>query len=98
MYMRMKQQSLIPCVQHAEEPDLRSEMARISSYFEQRLGACTKQQVEDDLLVLQCNGSQFTRYCEHGMHVARGQQLPFPRLEPALACVALALRAVPVPA
>ena len=39
MDMRMKQQSLIPCVQHAEEPDLRSEMARISSHFEQRLGS-----------------------------------------------------------
>ena len=31
MDMRMKQQSLIPCVQHAEEPDLRSEMARIKT-------------------------------------------------------------------
>jgi len=29
----MKQQSLIPGVQHAEEPDLRSEMARIGSHI-----------------------------------------------------------------
>ncbi len=48
-------------------------------------------------LFCNANRSQFTRHCEHGMHVARRQQLPFPRLKPAQARVALALRAVPVP-
>ena len=40
-----------------------------------------------------CNATeQFTRHCEHSMHVARGQQFPLPRLEPAQSGVALALR------
>lgn len=63
MDMRMKQQPLIPSVQYAEESDLCPEVPRIGGHFEQRLCTCTKQEVEDDLLVLQCNRIQFTRYC-----------------------------------
>ena len=51
------------------------------------------------------SGQATTRSCdrngyedEHGMHVARRQQFPLPRLDPAQSGVTLALRAVPVSA
>ena len=78
MDMRVKLQSLVPGVQHAEEADLRSQMARIAGYLEQRLRAGMKQQVENDLLVLQSQRRQFARQSEDGMHVACGQQFPLP--------------------
>ena len=55
-----------------------------------------KQQVVDQPFVLQCERSQFPRQGEDDVHVAGGQQLPFPRLEPAQAGVALAPWAMPV--
>jgi hypothetical protein len=61
MSMRVKLQSLVPGVQHGEEADLRSQMARIAGYLEERLRAGMKQQVEDNLLVLQSQRRQFTR-------------------------------------
>ena len=94
--MRVEQQSLIPGMQHAEEADLGSEMAWIAGHLEQCLGTCMEQQVKDELLVLQCNRSQFAWQREYSVHVARGQQFCFPRLEPAQAGVALALRAMPI--
>ena len=57
-----------------------------------------KQQVVDQPFVLQCERSQFPRQGEDDVHIAGGQQLPFPRLEPAQAGVALALGAMPVAA
>jgi hypothetical protein len=57
-----------------------------------------KQQVEDNLLVLQSQRRQFTRKSEDGVHVSCGQQFPLPRSEPAQAGVALALGAMPVAA
>ena len=52
MHMGMKKQSLIPGVQYAEEPDLGAKVPRIAGHFDQRLGTCAKQQVEDDLRAL----------------------------------------------
>ena len=96
--MRVKLQLLIPGVQHAEEADLRAQMTWVAGHFEQRLRTGMKQQVEDYLLVLQCHRRQFTWQSEYRVHVARGQQFPLPRREPAQAGVALALRAMPAPA
>ena len=96
--MRMKLQALIPRVQHAEEADLRAQMPWVAGHLEQRLRTGMKQQVEDHLLVLQRQRRQFARQREYRMHVARGQQFPFPRREPAQAGVALALRAMPIAA
>jgi len=96
--MRMMLQSLVPGVQHAEEADLGSKVSRIASYLQQCGGTGAKQQSIDQPLVLECEWCQFTRQREHGMDVARGQQLAFALLEPADAGVALALRAVPVTA
>jgi hypothetical protein len=55
MDVRVKLQALIPSVQHAEKADLGTEVARIASNLQQYLCAGAKQQVEDDLLVLECH-------------------------------------------
>ena len=89
--MGMKLQSLVPGMEHAEEADLGAEMAGIASDLQQGFGAGVKQQVVDQPLVLQCERSQFPRQGEDDVDIAGGQQLPFPRLEPAQAGVALAL-------
>ena len=96
--MRMMLQSLVPGMEHAEEADLGSKVPGIACDLQQSFGAGVKQQVVDQSLVLQCERSKFPRECEDGMHVARGQQFAFPRLEPAQAGVALAPWAMAVSA
>ena len=96
--MGMKLEALIPTVQHAEETDLGTEMPGIARDLKQGLGAGMEEQVVNQPLVLQGERGQFPRQGENCMHIAGGQQLPFPRLEPAHACVALASWAMPIPA
>ena len=96
--MRMKLQALVPAMEHAEETDLGTEMPWIAGDFKQSLCTGVEEQVVDEPLVLQCEGSQFPRQREDGMYVASGQKLAFARLEPASARVALTPRAVPVSA
>src|ERR1700730_5632100 len=96
--MRMMLQSLIPGMEHAEEADLCAQVAGIAGDLQESFAAGVKQQVIDQSLVLQCERSEFPRECEDDMDIAGGQQLSFPRLEPAQAGVALAPWAVPVAA
>src|SRR5258708_23309788 len=85
-------------MEHAEETDLGSEVAWIEGDRPQSCRTGVKQQVVDQPFILQCERSQFPRQGEDDVHVAGGQQLPFPRLEPAQAGVALTLGAGPVSA
>ena len=94
--MGMMLQSLVPGMEHAEEADLGSKMPGIASDLQQSCSTGVKQQVIDQPFILQCERSQFPRQGEDDVHVAGGQQLPFPRLKPALAGVALASGAMPV--
>src|ERR1035441_8332546 len=96
--MGMMLQSLIPGMEHAEETDLGTQMTRIAGDLQQSCSTGVKQQVIDQSLVLQCQRSQFPRQGEDDVHVTGGQQLSFPRLEPAQAGIALTLGAVPVSA
>ena len=96
--MGMMLQSLVPGMEHAEEADLGSEVARIAGDLQQGCSTGVKQQVIDQPFILQGERSQFPRHGEDDVHVTGGQQLPFPRLEPAQAGVALTLGAVPVSA
>jgi len=66
-----------------------SEMTGIAGCLQQRLSAGVKQQVEEELLVLEGYRRQFARQGEDRVYVARGQQFGFPRPEPAQAGVAL---------
>src|SRR5271166_4715563 len=72
MDMGMKLEPLIPGVEHAEETDLSAQMSGIASHFEQGGGAGAKQQVVDELLVLQGKLCQFPRQSENDMHVGSG--------------------------
>jgi hypothetical protein len=96
--MGMKLQALIPTVQHAEETDLGTKMPGIVSDLKQGLSAGMEEQVVNEPLVLQGERGQLPRQRENCMDIAGGQKLPFPRLEPAHACVALASWAMPIPA
>src|SRR5258708_30225159 len=96
--MGMMLQPLVPGMEHAEEADLRAEVTRIASDLQQGCSTGVKQQVVDQPFILQCEWSQFPWQGEDHVHVAGGQQLSFPRLEPAQAGVALTLGAVPVSA
>ena len=96
--MRMKLQALSPTVEHAEEADLGTEVSRIAGDLKQGLGAGMEEQVVDEPFVLQRERGQFPRQSEHGMDVARGQQFPLARLEPASARVALASWAMAISA
>ena len=68
------------------------------SDFEKGLGTGAKQEIVDDLLVLQDQRGQMTRKREDHMDVARREQLLAARCEPAVASPGLTLRAVPVAA
>jgi len=94
----MMLQSLIPGMEHAEEADLCAKVAGIAGDLQQGFGAGVKQQVVDQSLVLQCEGSEFSRECEDDVDIVGGQQFLFPCLEPAQAGVALAPWAMPVAA
>ena len=96
--MGMMLQFLIPGVQDAEKSDLSAEMLGVSGDLDQRLGAAAEQQAIHYLLVLQSQRRQFVGERENDVRVRRGQQLGTPRVEPAVARVALALRAMPVAA
>src|ERR1035438_3181665 len=96
--MGMMLQSLVPGMEHAEESDLRAEVTRVVGDLQQSCSASVKQQVIDQPFILQCQRREFPRECEHDVDIVSGQQFPFPCLEPAQACIALTLGAVPVSA
>ena len=98
MDMGMSLQLLTPSMQHAEEPDLRPEMLGIASDFEQGFGTGTKEQAVEEFLVLQGEGRQPMRKGEDEVGVRGGQDFPAARLDPTVAGVGLALRAVSIAA
>jgi len=83
-------------VQHAEEADFCTEMLGIASDFEKGFRTRAKQEIVDDLLVLQNQRSQMTGKREDHMHVRRGEQFLATCCEPAVASPSLTLWAVPV--
>ena len=88
VHMGMMLQSLVPGVEHAEEADLGSKMPGIAGDLQQSRSTSVKQQVIDQPFILQGERSQFPWQGEDDVHVAGGQQLSFPRLEPVPAGVA----------
>src|SRR5947209_1896297 len=61
MHMRVKFEFLTPAVQHAEEADFRAEMLGIACDFQKGFRTGAKQEIVDDLLVLQDQRGQMTR-------------------------------------
>jgi hypothetical protein len=98
MYMRVKFEFLSPTVQHAEEADFSTEMLGIARDFQKSFRTGAKQEIADDLLVLQDQWSQPVGQREDNMDVTRWEKLLAPRCEPAIASSCLTLRAVPISA
>jgi hypothetical protein len=55
-------------MEHAEEADLRAEVAGIASDLKQGCGTGLEEQVVDDALVLERKWSEFTRQGEDEVH------------------------------
>ena len=98
MNMRMVLQLLIPGMENAEETNLGPEVPGICGDLDQSLGAGAEEQSIDHFLVLKGQRRQLMRKREYHMSVGSGQQFGPSRFEPAVARLALALRAVPVAA
>src|SRR5713101_9309217 len=96
--MRVEPEFLIPGMENAEEADLGTEVFRIASDFQKRLRTGAKQEIVDDLLVLQGQWRQPLGKGEDHMDVAGREKLLATRCEPAVASPRLTLWAVPVAA
>jgi hypothetical protein len=94
----MMLQLLVPGVQDAEETDLGAEVFWVGGDFDQCFGATAEKQAVEHFLVLQGERRQLVRESEDDVGIARRQQFGATRGQPSLACLALALRAVPVAA
>ncbi len=94
--VRVKQQLLIPGVQHAEESNLRAEVFGIARHREQSLRGRAKQQIIDFTFVSQGERRKLVGQRENDMRVAGRQQFAAARGKPAIARIGLALGAVPV--
>jgi hypothetical protein len=89
---------LTPGVQNAEEADLRAEMSGIASDFEKCFRTGAKQEIIEDLSVLQGQWSQPLRKGEDHMDVARREKFSSACCDPPFPGRGLTLRAVPVSA
>ncbi len=98
MDMGMKQEFLVPGVEHAEEADLGPEMGGVARDFQQSFGAGPEQQTVDEFPVLEGDRSQLWRQGEDDVGVGRGQQFPATRCDAAFTRPGLTLRAVPIAA
>jgi hypothetical protein len=94
--VRVHFEFLSPAVQHAEEADFRAEMLGIACDFQKGFRTGAKQEIVDDLLVLQDQWSQPVGQCEDNMDVARREKLLATCCEPAIASSCLTLGAVPI--
>jgi hypothetical protein len=82
MYMRMKFELLTPSMQDNEEANFCTEMLGVAGDLEKRFGTGAKQEIVDDLLVLQSQRGQLARQREDHMHVLRRKKFPVTLLEP----------------
>ena len=98
MNMRMNFEFLAPGMQHAEEANFRAEVLRITSHFEECFRTGTEQEIVEDFLVLQNQGSQAAGECEDHVQIARRKQLSSTRSDPAVPSSGLTLRAVAISA
>src|ERR1700739_1075487 len=98
MDMWVGRESLTPRVQHAEEADFCTEMLGIAGHFEESFRTGAKQEIVEDLLVLQHQWSQVTREREDHMDVTRRKKFPATLFQPTFPGTCLTLRAVPISA
>src|ERR1700686_1702974 len=85
-------------MQYAEEANLRAEVLRITSHFEESFRTGTEQESVEDLLVLQHQRSQPMGQCEDQVQIAGRKQLSSTRSDPAIPSSSLTLRAMAIAA
>ena len=98
MYVGMQQQILSPGVQDGNDADLSTEAFGVRRHFQQRGGSGGEQQVVKATRVLERQHVEFMRNTEDDMEVCRRQDFLFASSQPTLACLCLALGAMPVTA
>ena len=98
MNVRVKIELLAPTMQDTEKTDLGTEVFWVASDFEKGFRAGTKQQIVEDLFILQHHRSQATGQSEDHVQVAGGEQFSLTRSDPAVPSGSLTLRAVPISA
>src|ERR1700688_358925 len=96
MHMWVKFEFLTPGMQHAEEADFCAKMLGIAGHFEESFCTGAKQEIVDDLLVLQDQRSQMTRKREDNMDVLRRKKFSATLFQPTFASSCLTLRAVAI--
>src|SRR5277367_6141042 len=72
--MGMMLKVLSPGMQHAEQPEVGSQVLGVASNFKERRGTGAEEQVVEQPLVLQHQGGQFMGQREHDVEVGHGQQ------------------------
>jgi hypothetical protein len=98
MNMWVGREFLTPGMQNTEEADFCTEVFGIAGHFEKSFRTGAKQEIVEDLLVLQDQRGQMTRKREDYMDVARWEKLLATCCEPAIASSCLTLRAVSISA
>jgi hypothetical protein len=98
MDMGMNFEFLTPSVQHAEETNLCTEVSRITRNFLKCFRAGAKQEIVEDLLVLQNQWRQTVGQCEDDVQVARRKEFSSTRRNPAFPSGDLTLRAMAISA
>ena len=98
MDMGMNFEFLTPRVQYAEEANFRTEVSGITRNFLKCFGTGAKQEIVEDLLVLQNQWPQAVGQCENDVHVAGRKKFSSTRSDPALPSGDLTLRAVAIAA
>src|SRR5262249_31412838 len=96
--MGMQQKVLSPGVQNAEHANLGAQVFGIGCYLEQGLSAGGEQQIVEQTWVVQGQHIQLVGHAEHDMEVVGRQKFSFSCLQPALACLRLALGATSISA
>jgi len=85
-------------MQHTEETNLCTEVSGIASDFEKCFRAGAKQEIVEDLLVLQDQWRQPVGQCEDDMEVACREKFSSTRSDPPFPSTRLTLGAVPISA
>ncbi len=98
MDLRGESEFLIPGMQNAAEADLGAEVLGIAGNFQKRLRTGAKQEIVEDLLVLQGQWRQLPRKREDHMHIARREKFSPASGDPAFPGGGLTFRTVPVTA
>lgn len=91
-------QVLPPSVKNRDESNDGSEMPVVGGDRPQRFCGRLKQDVVDGALILEGDGSDLIRHCEHHVKIWDGKQISLTMLEPLRPCERLTLGTIPIAA